>query len=179
MASVSPGKRLWKCPECGNQLELSATQLDPIACDACLTKMRTGGRARSTANPAGVSAGPIGFWSALPEIVKLSAVLAAFLGGLWLGYLVGRATAPKAIVPKTTTTRPEESHRSATVTEPASEPHAHTETTPTESHDAHEERPPAPGPDYHWVRGRTLKDGTRGKGYWAKNRNSGSSESNP
>lgn len=176
MASASPGKRRWKCPECGNEFELSTTQLDPIACDACLTKMKTGGRARPSATGTANGSGPIGVWSALPEIVKLSAVLAAFLAGLWFGYLFGRSTAPKPTPTKVSQSHPQEApHAPATAPTPP-ETHEQPKSASTGSDESAEERPPAPGPNYHWVKGRLLKDGTRGKGYWAKNRGSGSSE---
>lgn len=171
MASVSPGKRLWTCPQCGNQFELSATQLDPIACDACLNQMKAGGR-RNTKT----GAGALGLWAGLPEVVKLGVVLVAFLVGLWLGYLFGKAWAPKSKVveaPISHAPLPPATRSLPPASEPTKDAQADSD-EPAKGEDS-EDRPPAPGPNYHWVRGRILKDGSRGKGYWAKNRTSESS----
>jgi hypothetical protein len=48
---------------------------------------------------------------------------------------------------------------------PVEEPESHEDST---SNPETEERPDPPGPGYKWVKGRKHKDGTYGKGHWAK-----------
>lgn len=164
MASTSPGKRIWKCPECGRDVELSVTQLDPIACDACLSKLR-GSSSSASPSLGGAVAAPLGFWQSLPDTTKLVIVFVALIAGLIIGYLVG-SSASSASKPAPTITR--------SVT-PARESRAPTkaESAPAEddspSDGNQDTRPEAPGPDYHWVKGRLRKDGSRGEGHWAKN----------
>lgn len=152
MSSVPAGKRLWKCPECGNEVQLSVTQLDPLACDACLAKMKSKGS--STGPIADAAAGPLAIWSALPEVVKLGAVVVGLIAGLVIGYIAGQVTAASS--------KPEQKQHSSSHT---SEHAANDEDTPE---DDPATRPPAPGPGYKWMPGRKHKDGTRGDGYWAK-----------
>ena len=136
-------KRNWKCPECGNEVQLSMTQLDPIACESCVTKMKGG----STGTATEASAGPLAVWQALPDSTKLVAVAAAFVIGMLLGltggFLAGKASAPRL----------------------ASAGHESGSSVAVEKE---EQRPDPPGPGYKWVRGRERKDGTRGAGHWAK-----------
>jgi DNA-directed RNA polymerase subunit RPC12/RpoP len=144
MSSVSSGKRNWKCPECGSDIQLSMTQLDPIACDTCLSRMRGGSKAERTSD---ASVGPIGLWQALPETTKLAVVAIGFvlglLLGLFTGYTLGRSQSPE------------------------SSGHVRIE----KQEEQEEVRPEPPGPGYRWVRGRERKDGTRGPGHWAKDPN--------
>jgi len=150
VSSVPAGKRSWRCPECGAEVLLSMTQLDPMACDACLAKMKGGVNSSAGHGVGDAVAGPLGMWQALPEIVKLGIVVVAlvlgFVSGLLVGFIAGRATASHPSGSRS------ESTRSAEAT-PAEEP---------------EDRPPSPGPGHKWVRGRIRKDGTRGAGHWAK-----------
>jgi DNA-directed RNA polymerase subunit RPC12/RpoP len=153
MSSVPAGKRSWKCPECGDDLFLSVTQLDPIACEACLTKMKTGSSAGSGAGGGltQMSAGPFSVWQALPETAKLGIAAAAFmvglLIGLTMGFFVGRATVPRTIAGSGGAI----GKQGGGIIE-----------------EKEEERPEPPGPGYKWVRGRTRQDGSRGPGHWAK-----------
>ena len=149
MSSVAAGKRSWKCPDCGGEVLLSITQLDPMACDACLERMR-GGKV-ATGQEANLGpAGPLGIWQSLPEMTKLAIVAVAFVGGLLLGltlgFFAGKSTVPAAV--------------------------SHGKQAPGQSApvivEKEEERPEPPGPGYKWVRGRERKDGTRGPGHWAK-----------
>lgn len=149
MSSVAAGKRSWKCPECGGEELLSITQLDPMACDACLEKMRGGrGSANSGTNLGPV--GPMGIWQSLPEMTKLAIVAVGFVGGLLLGLTLG-FFAGKSMAPAPITHENPNSRQSAPVIV-----------------EKEEERPDPPGPGYKWVRGRERKDGTRGSGHWAK-----------
>ncbi|HEY0983360.1 MULTISPECIES: hypothetical protein [unclassified Schlesneria] len=147
MSSSAAGKRSWKCPECGTEELLSVTQLDPIACDVCLERMRGGNSSGSGTQ----TSGPLGIWQSLPEITKLVIVAIAFITGfllgLTLGFLAGKSVSPPPVV----------SSDKGTASPALPVPTA-----------KEEERPDPPGPGYKWVRGRQRKDGTRGPGYWAK-----------
>jgi DNA-directed RNA polymerase subunit RPC12/RpoP len=144
LMSIS-AKRNWKCPECGSEVQLSMTQLDPIACEVCLSRMK--GNASSNKTVAEASAGPLAVWQALPDSTKLVVVAAAFVIGLLLG-LTGGFIAGKAGAPRLTSGGHESSGS------------IHVE--------KEEERPDPPGPGYRWNRGRERKDGTRGPGHWSK-----------
>ena len=143
MASIPSGKRNWKCPECGAEVLLSMTQLDPIACETCLGKMK--GRSSSDRTVTESSPGPLGIWQSLPESTKIAIAAIAFIIGLLIGLAAGYA-AGKAAAPQSTTSIRVETE------------------TPKE---IEEERPEPPGPGYKWVRGRE-KNGKRGPGHWAK-----------
>ena len=163
MSTVPAGKRSWKCPECGSDVLLSKTQLNPIACEACLNKMKGGGSAAAGTGIADAAAGPLGIWQGLPETTKLAVVAVALVAGLVIGFIAGKSMAS----PPATPTR----HTSSSTSEPKRIPRE--EPKPFESDekrqtDVEEERPEAPGPGYKWVRGREKKDGTRGAGHWAK-----------
>lgn len=147
MSSDSAGMRTWKCPECGRELQLSMTQLDPIACETCLARMKgkKGSKSSATGSP-DAAAGPLGMWQSLPETFKLAAVAGAFVVGMLIGFIAGQALSPRSV-----SSSSESTHNKEVVAE-----------------DEPEDRPPAPGPGYKWVRGRTRKDGTRGSGHWAK-----------
>jgi Na+/glutamate symporter len=108
------------------------TQLDPIACDACLAKMK--GHGNSGAH--GVSeavAGPLGMWQTLPEAMKIGIAAAALviglLIGLVIGFVAGQATSSNSADAKMESTHAKESSS-------AEEP---------------EDRPTPPGPGYKWV----------------------------
>jgi len=155
MSTVPAGKRNWKCPECGGEILLSVTQLDPIACDACLTRMK-GGKSGTPITDA--VAAPLGMWESLPESTKLISVVVALILGLAIGFFVGKST-----VPQTTSSTSERSH--------SKETKQTQDTSSVESPDTEkssEERPDPPGPGYKWVKGHTRKDGSRGAGHWAK-----------
>jgi hypothetical protein len=148
MSSVVAGKRSWKCPECGREVLLSVTQLDPMACEECLARMKRGsGHGNVIAD---VTAAPLGVWGTLPEATKLGiVVLALVIGlliGLVIGFFMGQGRAPQSIAVKHTAAADE---------------------TESATDDA-EVRPEAPGPGYKWVRGRKRSDDTRGPGHWAK-----------
>lgn len=152
MSSAPPGQRRWKCPQCGNEVLLSVTQLDPIACEACMAKLKSGVRTSAAG-----STGPTGLWSGLPEMTKLGIVAVALVLGLVIGYLVGKKSVPPVAAPPAEARHlPVKVHTEESA--PQEEPEVEQES----------ERPPAPGPGYKWVRGRTRKDGTRGEGHWAK-----------
>lgn len=148
MATPPAGKRAWSCPDCGSEVFLSITQLDPMACEACLTKMKGGSPAKTTSESSATGeTGTLGGLAAQPDLIKLGMVgaiglvVGLLLGGM-MGFFAGRATAPKA----TTTTaveRPDDSPNEST----------------------------RPGPGYIWVKPRLHKDGTYGEGYWRKDPN--------
>lgn len=160
---IPAGQRSWKCPECGKEVLLSVTQLDPIACDACLAKLRGAGKSSGGDAVAEVVAGPFGLWKALPETTKLGAVVIALLAGLGIGYLLGSTLTKGAAPAPTAASRPHDRSPSHS-TKPADDDHSEV-ATPESKED---ERPPKPGPGYKWVQGRKRKDGTRGDGHWAK-----------
>ena len=158
MSSVPAGKRSWKCPECGGESLLSVTQLDPMACDVCLARMKEAGKSPVVPSVADAVAGPIGIWRALPEAVKLGAVFVALVIGFVVGYVAENALKPRAIG---TASRPHHSKVELHAKETDS-----SENATSEEHA--ETRPDPPGPGYKWVQGRKHKDGTRGEGHWAK-----------
>src|SRR5271163_1077263 len=92
MSTVPPGKRSWKCPECGSEVLLSITQLDPIACDACLTNMKGSGQSGALPAVPDLIAGPLGLWTSLPEIMKFGIAAAGLVIGFLVGYIAGQAT---------------------------------------------------------------------------------------
>lgn len=143
MSSIPAGKRCWKCPDCGQEVLLSITQLDPLACDACLAKLKGGGSE---------SGNVLQTVQAQPEIVKLAAVaLVSLLLGLVIGFVAGRATATdagRAVA------------RSSSSDSVGREGEFDSDDSPDES--------TRPGPGYRWVRGYTRKDGVKVKGHWAK-----------
>lgn len=147
MASIPSGMRSWKCPECGSEVLLSMTQLDPIACDACRGKVK-GTPANTDRSATTASAGPLGIWQALPETTKLAIVAMSFVVGLLVGLMAG-FVAGKATAPQVTASSSAERKVLPEI-------------------EKEEERPDPPGPGYKWVRGRERKDGTRGPGHWAK-----------
>ena len=160
MSSIPEGMRQWKCPECGTTVLLPITQLDPMACDACLAKMKTGRRSSSTADSSKDSP-PVGVWNGLPEAVKAALVIVALILGGGVGFVAGRMTAPKPA--------PVIHESSHSQSRPHTEPVA-SESAPDDApaHELKEPRPAPPGPGYKWVSGRLRKDGTRGEGHWAK-----------
>ena len=157
MSSVPSGKRSWKCPECGGEVFLSLTQLDPIACEVCTAKMKAGNR--SAASPG--AAGPLAIWAGLPDMTKLAAVVVALIAGLMIGYVTGKASVPTS--PSSARPSSEASHSRSKVHSEEAAPHEEPVVSESE-----EDRPPAPGPGYKWVQGRKKKDGTRGESHWAK-----------
>jgi hypothetical protein len=154
MSSAPAGKRNWKCPECGREVLLSITQLDPMACDDCLAKMKSGSASKSgSALPTAVTSS-LGIWASLPDSTKLMAVAFGFVGGLILGGIGGFIIGSQ-LVPGAMTNSSEAIHRSSS----------------HEQEESVEDRTEPPGPGYHWVRGRERKDGTRGPGHWQKDPN--------
>lgn len=150
MTTVPAGQRLWKCPDCGKEVALSITQLDPIACDQCLAKLK-GGRASSSS-----ASGQAGLESKIFALLPLVAVGGGLLlVGLLVGFIAGRASVPPP--PFVRPTRPTEEGAGSQPKEPAV---IHEGDIPDES--------TRPGPGYKWVRGYRRKDGTQVKGYWAK-----------
>jgi hypothetical protein len=158
MSSAPDGKRSWKCPECGAEVLLSITQLDPMACDACLPKMKKAGKSSAGPIVADAVAGPLSLWQRLPETTKLGAVVVALVVGLVAGYLAGKAS-----VHPSTPAIGERRHANESV--PAEE---RTTSHEAASEDHADVRPDPPGPGYKWVPGRKHKDGTRGEGHWTK-----------
>ena len=158
MSSIPAGNRNWKCPECGGEVLLSITQLDPIACDACVVKMKGAAPSGGFSGVADTVSGPMRVWSSFNETTKLSTVIAALVLGLTIGFFAGKSSIPQ-------TKSESRGH------------HRNSEMAPTDeksftedgaSEDAVELRPSRPGPGYKWVSGRKRKDGTRGDGHWAK-----------
>ena len=95
MSSVPAGKRRWNCPDCGDEVLLSVTQLDPMACPECLAKLKGSGSVKkSEGGAAGSVRNAVQLWQAQPEIVKLAGVgLIALLLGLLIGFVAGRGPA--------------------------------------------------------------------------------------
>lgn len=133
---------------------LSITQLDPLACVACLAKLKEGGAA---ADPVGnvlqtVNAQPVG--------VKLAGVgIIALLIGLLIGFVAGRVAAPQTVVSSTASPSKPTATRSADRDEESS------------LHDQAPDESTRPGPGHRWVKGYTRKDGVKVKGHWARDPN--------
>jgi hypothetical protein len=107
----------------------------------------------------------LGLWAALPETTKLGIAAAALVVGLIIGYKLGSDSAPTPAATHRSASHPKDTGSHPKDTVPADEPAAHDESA---SDSDTEERPEPPGPGYKWVRGRKHKDGTYGKGHWAK-----------
>lgn len=148
MVDVPAGKRLWKCPDCGREIQLSVTQLDPLACDECLAKLKGTRPAASAATPLAVPG--------LPMLLAIGGGLLVL--GLIIGFIAGRASVPPA--PFVRPTRPDHAESSSPKTEPSTPASEPEDDTPDEA--------TRPGPNYKWVRGYTRKDGVKVKGHWAK-----------
>ena len=152
MLSLPAGKRRWNCPDCGAEVLLSITQLDPLACEVCLAKLKGGGAAT---DPVGNVLQTV---NAQPVSVKLAGVgFIALLVGLLIGFVAGRITAPQTVTPRDALPVRSSSTRSA---ERDEEPAMHDE-TPDES----------TRPGHRWVKGYTRKDGVKVKGHWARDPN--------
>ena len=172
MSSVPPGKRAWNCPDCGGEVLLSVTQLDPLACPACVAKLKGGSSTTSDSSGAtGGTAGSLQMVMAQPIGVKLAAVgiaglLLGLLIGLAIGFFAGRATAPQLVALS----------RGSAADSPASrEPsRASSRTKDADEEPATDEvdESTRPGPGYKWVKGYTRKDGVKVKGHWARDSNS-------
>lgn len=169
MSSAPPGKRVWNCPDCGGEVLLSMTQLDPLACPACVTKLK-GGRSPTNAGSGvtGAAGGPLQIVTALPESVKLSGVgIVALLLGLLIGFVAGRVTAPQSTVAARGSSVPAAS--------PSREPSRSTsrakETEADEEPIVEEEGPneaTRPSPNSKWSKGYKRKDGVKVKGHWIR-----------
>ncbi len=161
MSMVPAGKRRWNCPDCGAEVLLSITQLDPMACPDCLAKLRGGGSVKQADASGAASTGSIvPSLQAQPEIVKLAGVgLVALVLGLLIGFVAGRATAPETVVSRDSSPARPTSTRSA----------GRDEDSNTKA-DAPDEST-RPGPGYKWVKGYTRKDGVKVKGHWARDPN--------
>ena len=146
MTNPPAGQRTWKCPDCGRELLLSITQLDPMACDACLAKLK------GSLEESQVGTAPA---SILAKPVAVGGIMLVI--GLAAGFVLGRLSVPPA--PFVRPTRPAESSQT-TPDSPKEHEHASTADEPDES--------TRPGPGYKWVRGYTRKDGVKVKGHWAK-----------
>jgi hypothetical protein len=85
MVDVPAGKRLWKCPDCGREVLLSVTQLDPLACEECLAKLK-GNR-----SPSAAAATPLAL-PGLPILLAIGGGLLVF--GLIIGFVAGRMSVP-------------------------------------------------------------------------------------
>lgn len=119
------------------------TQLDPVACDDCLARLK-GARNATATNPAPAFA--------LPAITLLIGLV---IGGV-TGFVAGRLTSPTSPAP--TVSKPTQGLKPAP---PVTIPGDVTDSNgPDES--------TRPGPDYRWVRGYTRKDGVKVKGHWAR-----------
>lgn len=153
---MSSDKRTWKCPECGSAVELSIFQLDPLACDACMAKRKSGGSSKTAvSNDAAPASGPMAQVAGLPDIVKIAAgLVVGLLLGLIIGFTAGRLTAPQVAQ------RGTEPSRSTTT--------RHDESSNRDTEDDEPDESTRPGSDSKWVKGYTRKDGTKVKGHWAK-----------
>ena len=161
MSSVPAGKRRWNCPDCGSEVLLSITQLDPMACPECLAKLKGNSAVKkSEAGAAGSVGSAVSSLQALPEIAKLAGVgLVALVLGLLIGFVAGRVTALEPVVSRDSSPTRSNSTRSA---------------DREEERDAQADAPDEstrPGPGYKWVKGYTRKDGVKVKGHWARDPN--------
>lgn len=153
MADVPAGQRKWKCPDCGTEILLPITQLDPMACDACMAKLKRGLSKPADATTATDNSGQA-------ALLRLLIVGGAMLGiGLLVGFVIGRMSVPAPFVRPT---RPDDDSEKRPVRSSETVPDAETD-TPDES--------TRPGAGYKWVRGYTRKDGVKVKGHWAKDPN--------
>lgn len=146
MSTVPAGQRLWKCPECGNEVLLPVTRLDPLACDACL------GKAKGT-NASGAGS----FDPANLRIIVVAAVagIAMFLVGLMIGIIAGRWTVPPPAFVRPERPSVEDSGKTRNLEEAPVDSDAPDEST-------------RPGPNYTWIKGYTRKDGVKVRGHWAR-----------
>jgi len=153
MSSVPAGKRQWNCPDCGGEVLLSITQLDPLACPECLTRLKGGAsEQRGHGSAAGNATSLL---QSLPEIVRLVGVgLLSLLLGLLIGFVAGRVTAPK-LTP-------------TTATSPA-KPDSTDRNVDSDADVVESDEEARPG--YRWVKGYTRKDGVKVKGHWARDPN--------
>ena len=165
MSFVPAGKRRWNCPDCGAEVLLSITQLDPMACEACLAKLKGGG---SSGKGGGAAADTVGnvlqTVNAQPVGVKLAAVgIIALLVGLLIGgpigFVAGRVTAP-----------PTAASRDASSSKPTANRSADRDEAPA-MHDEAPDESTRPGPGHKWVKSYTRKDGVKVKGHWARDPN--------
>ncbi len=165
MSSAPPGKRVWNCPDCGGEVLLSMTQLDPLACSACVTKLRGGGSTTSSGSGAtGATGGPLQIVTALPESVKLAGVgIVALLLGLLIGFVAGRVTAPQPAVTARSSSVPAVS--------PSRESSRAKDIETDEEPIIEDERPneaTRPSLNSKWSKGYTRKDGVKVKGHWIR-----------
>jgi len=172
MSSVPAGKRVWNCPDCGGEVLLSVTQLDPLACPACVAKLKGGSSPTSAGSEAtGGTVDPLQIVMAQPMSLKLAAIgiaslLIGLLLGLSIGFFAGRATAPQSTAPSRGSASPDSpsSRSTARARELDTEPTVEVEVgRPDES--------TRPGPGYKWVKSYTRKDGVKVKGHWARDSN--------
>lgn len=90
-----PGHRRWVCPDCKATVFLPQTKLDPLRCEACAQRKAAGGKvaASSTTSKQGaataLTAIPGWMWGA-------AGLCVGAFGGLVLGVVIGRLTAPAA-----------------------------------------------------------------------------------
>ena len=151
---MSTEKRTWRCPECGSQVELSIFQLDPLACDACLTKRKSGVSATAQGSRV-VPSAVAGHVAGIPDVLKFAAALVVgLIVGLPIGFIAGRITAPQSTQPTANTSR--------------NLPARDDDAIHRDSHDDEPDESTRPGPGQKWVKGYTRKDGTPVKGHWAK-----------
>ena len=169
MPSVPPGKRVWNCPDCGGEVLLSMAQLDPLACPACVTKLKGGSSSTSAGSSVnGAAARPFQIVTGLPESVKLAAVgIIAVLLGLLIGFVAGRVTAPQSTVAARGSSVPaaSSSHDSSRSTSRAKDIEADEEPTKEEEHPNEATRP---SPGSKWSKGYTRKDGVKVRGHWIR-----------
>ena len=172
MSSAPPGKRVWNCPDCGGEILLSITQLDPLACPACVTKLKGGSSPTNAGSGVtGATGGPLQIVAALPESVKLAGVgIVALLLGLLIGFVAGRVTAPQSTVAERGSSVPaaSPSRESSRSTSRAKDIEADEELI-TEVEHPNEATRPSPGSK--WSKGYTRKDGVKVKGHWMREAN--------
>ncbi len=169
MSSAPPGKRIWNCPDCGGEVLLSITQLDPLACPTCVTKLKGGSSSTSArSGVTGPAGGPLQIVAALPESVKLAGVgCVALLLGLLIGFVSGRVTAPQSTVAARGSSVPaaSPSRESSRATSRAKEIEEDEEPITGDDHPNEATRP---SPTSKWSKGYTRKDGVKVKGHWIR-----------
>ena len=172
MSSAPPGKRVWNCPDCGGEVLLSMTQLDPLACPACVTKLKGGGSTTSSGLGAtGAAGGPLQIVTALPESVRLAGVgIVALLLGLLIGFVAGRVTAPQS----TAAVRGSSVPAASPSREPSRSTSRAKDIEADEEPIMEDERPneaTRPSPGSKWSKGYTRKNGVKVKGHWMREAN--------
>ncbi|MBM4075134.1 MAG: hypothetical protein FJ267_05775 [Planctomycetes bacterium] len=154
---------------------MSITQLDPLACEDCLTKLKGGKSAKRSDEITGGSSN----LSAVPDMLKIAGgALIGLLVGLAIGFGIGRMTAPRGDSSNTSSQSTERSRREYQKTSPITRSNRDSNDRDLETRSSTDEKSASqsnspdestkPGPGYRWVNEYTRKDGSKVKGHWAK-----------